>query len=168
MFGGFCYYQRIAKPEFGSGPFCLSLHVLTHWGQDKVAVIFQTTFSNEFSWMKMYQFRLRFHWSLLPRVKSTRFHPWFRYWLGADQAISLYLKQEWKVYRRIYVSHGLNELKLLSVKETPNQHSINYRFNFLIPAKLISLSINLRYKTGYQYDIHSSFSKWYGLYDSCI
>ena len=50
----------------------------THWGRDKMADIFQTTLSNAFSWMKMYQFRLRFHWSLFPRVKSTKFHPWFR------------------------------------------------------------------------------------------
>ena len=34
---------------------------LTHWGWD----ILQTTFSNAFSLMKMFQFRLRFHWSLL-------------------------------------------------------------------------------------------------------
>ena len=44
---------------------------LTHWGRDKMAVIFQTTFSNTFSWMKMKEFRLRFHWSLFPRIKLT-------------------------------------------------------------------------------------------------
>ena len=27
---------------------------LTHWGRDKMAAIFQTTFSNTFSWMKMH------------------------------------------------------------------------------------------------------------------
>ena len=47
---------------------------LTHWGPDKMAVIFQTTFSNAFSWMKMNEFRLRFHWNLFPRVKLTIFH----------------------------------------------------------------------------------------------
>ena len=35
---------------------------LTDWGRDKMSVIFQTTFSNAFSWMKMYEFRLKFHW----------------------------------------------------------------------------------------------------------
>ena len=30
----------------------------------QMAAIFQTTFSNAFSWMKMYEFRLKFHWSL--------------------------------------------------------------------------------------------------------
>ena len=29
--------------------------------------LFQTTFSNAFSWMKMYKFRLRFHWNLFPK-----------------------------------------------------------------------------------------------------
>ena len=51
---------------------------LTHWGRGKMADIFQTTFSNEFSWMKMCKFRLRFHWSLFPRVQLTIFHHWFR------------------------------------------------------------------------------------------
>ena len=37
---------------------------LTHWGQDKMADVFQTTFSNVFPWMKMHGLRLRFHWSL--------------------------------------------------------------------------------------------------------
>ena len=34
-------------------PFRICL-VLTHWGRDKMAAIFQTIFSNAFSWMKMY------------------------------------------------------------------------------------------------------------------
>ena len=34
-----------------------SISGLTHWGQDKMAAILQTTVSNGFSWMKMYEFR---------------------------------------------------------------------------------------------------------------
>ena len=34
---------------------------LTHWGRDKMDAIFQTTFSNGYSWMKIYEFRLKFH-----------------------------------------------------------------------------------------------------------
>ena len=34
---------------------------LTHWGRDKMATVWQTTLSNAFSRMKMYDFRLRFH-----------------------------------------------------------------------------------------------------------
>ena len=40
---------------------CNSSVPLTHWGRDKMADIFQTTFSNAFSWMKMYKSPLKFH-----------------------------------------------------------------------------------------------------------
>ena len=36
---------------------CLS----THWGQDNMATIFQTTFSNGFYWMEICEFWLKFH-----------------------------------------------------------------------------------------------------------
>ena len=32
--------------------------MLTHWGWDRMAAIFQTTFSDAFSWMKIFKFRL--------------------------------------------------------------------------------------------------------------
>ena len=51
---------------------------LTHWGQDKMAVIFRTIFSNAFSWMKMYEFRLNCHWRFFLRVHLTIFQQWFR------------------------------------------------------------------------------------------
>ena len=52
--------------------------LLTHWGRDKMAAISQTTLSNAFSWMKMFEFRLKFHWSLFLRVQLTIFKHWFR------------------------------------------------------------------------------------------
>ena len=75
-----------------------------------MADIFQTTFSNAFAWMKMFQLRLKFHWSLFLRVQWTIFQHWFRWWLGAVQATSHYLNQWLLVYLRIYASLGLNEL----------------------------------------------------------
>ena len=75
-----------------------------------MAAIFQTTFWNGFSWMKMFEYRLKFHWNLFLRVQLTIFQHWFRWWLGAVQATSHYLNQWWLVYRRIYASLGLNEL----------------------------------------------------------
>ena len=81
----------------------------THWGRDKMAAIFQTTLWNGFSWMKMYEFRLTFHWSLFLGVQLTLFQHWFRWWLGADQATSHYLNQWWLDYRRIYSWLGLNK-----------------------------------------------------------
>ena len=42
-----------------------------------MAAVFQTIFSNTFSCMKMHEFRLRFHWSLFPRVQLTKSrHSW--------------------------------------------------------------------------------------------
>ena len=83
---------------------------LTHWGRDKMAAFSQTTLSNAFSWIKMFEFRLRFHWILFPGIQLTIFQHWFRLWLGAGQATSHYLNQWWFVYWRIYASLGLNEL----------------------------------------------------------
>ena len=40
--------------------------------------IFQTTFSNAFSSIKMYEFLLKFHWSLFLGVQFTIFHHWLR------------------------------------------------------------------------------------------
>ena len=56
------------------------------------------------SWMKMYEFRLKFHCSLYLRLQSTIFQHWFRRWLGADQATSHCQNQWWLDYRHIYVS----------------------------------------------------------------
>ena len=84
---------------------------LTHWGQDKMAAILHTIFSNALSWMKMFEFRYKFHWSLFLKVQLTIFHHWFRLWLGVGQATSHYLNQWWLDCWRIYASHGLNELR---------------------------------------------------------
>ena len=46
-----------------------------------------------------------------------KFQHWFRYWLGAVQATSHYLNQWWSVYRRIYASLGLNELRVICGKD---------------------------------------------------
>ena len=81
----------------------------THWGRDKMDATSQTTFSSTFSWTKMYEFRLKVHWSLFLRVQLTIFQHWFRQWLGAVQATSHYLNQWWLIYRRINASLGLNE-----------------------------------------------------------
>ena len=51
---------------------------LTRWDRDKIAAIWQTTFSNAFYWMEMHEFRLRFHWSLFLRFEWLIFQHWFR------------------------------------------------------------------------------------------
>ena len=44
---------------------------LTHWGWEKMAAIFQTTFSNALAWMKIIVFWCKFRWNLFPRVQLT-------------------------------------------------------------------------------------------------
>ena len=73
----------------------LSWPILTHWGRDKMAAIFHTTFSNVFSWMKMYELRTKFHWSLFQRFQLTIFQHWFKQWLVAWMAPSHSLNQSW-------------------------------------------------------------------------
>ena len=50
--------QVMAWHQTGSKPFPEPVywhHIASYWGRDKMAVIFPTTFSNAFSWMKMYE-----------------------------------------------------------------------------------------------------------------
>ena len=63
------YYWYVKIPQCG-----YMKHGLTNWacwGRDKMAAISQTTFTNAFSWMKMFELRLKFHWSLFPSVHLT-------------------------------------------------------------------------------------------------
>ena len=106
-----------------------------------MAAISQTTLSTAFSWMKMFEFRLKFHWSMFLSVQFTIFQRWFRYWLGADQATSHYLNQWLFVHWRIYASLGLNELTYRSATHivcSPLQSPMDYytpwaKRNLLIP-----------------------------------
>ena len=93
------YFTTDANSSFGKPPLDVNGDLakleLTHWGRDKMAAIFQTTFSNAFSWMKIYEFQLMFHWSLFLRVELTIFQHWLRQWLCAHQATCHYLNQWW-------------------------------------------------------------------------
>ena len=68
-------HQLLQSSSFHNSPL---RSFLTHWGRDTMADISQTTFSNAFSWMKIHQFRLIFHWSLFLRIELTIFQHWFR------------------------------------------------------------------------------------------
>ena len=75
----FSFKQMRLKMSSGKWrPYCLGLNVLTHWGRDKMAAIFQTTFSNGFSGNENVYFRLTFHWSLFLEVQLTIFQHCFR------------------------------------------------------------------------------------------
>ena len=102
---------------------------LTHWGRDKMVAFSQMTLENPFSWMKMFEFRLNFHWSWFLRVQLTIFQQWFRLWLGADKVTSHYLNQWWLDCWCICASIGLNEL-------TGHVHSFNDWFSCIFHYEL--------------------------------
>ena len=68
------------------------LYVWIHWGRDKMAATINMTFSNAFSWMKMYEFWFKFPWHLFLRVYQK-----YSSILSdnEDQATSHYLNQWW-------------------------------------------------------------------------
>ena len=45
----------------------------THWGRDKMGAISQATFSSAFSWMKMFEFWLKFHCNMFLKAQLTIF-----------------------------------------------------------------------------------------------
>ena len=48
------------------------------WRQRQNGTISQRTFSNAFSWIKIYKFHFRLHWRLFLRFRLTIFQHWFR------------------------------------------------------------------------------------------
>ena len=94
-------------------PYCLGLNVLTHWGRDKMAAIFQPPFSNGFSGMKMHEFRFNISLKFVPRVPINNIPTllqvmaWRR---PGDKPWSEPMMV--KLTKHIYASLGLNELRV--------------------------------------------------------
>ena len=106
--------------------------------------------------MKIYEFRLTFHWSLFLGVQLTIFQHWFRWWLGADQATSHYLNQWWLDYRRIYASLGLNELNHVNKTQHLTQSKIYVNGDTIVLCLSIpELIISHSKQQQYQFDIKS-------------
>ena len=123
---------------------------LTHWGQDKMATMFQTTFPYVFHWIKMFEFRLRFHWSLFLRFVLTYSSIGSDTWLGTDQATSHYLNQWWLFHWRIYTSLGLDEFWWHKVSMIHNElniylHCISHSIYevLIMQSRVINANINI-------------------------
>ena len=56
----------------------MNFAIWEHIEDERKQTILKKTFSNVFSWMKMYRSPLKFHWILFPRVQLTLFLHWFR------------------------------------------------------------------------------------------
>ena len=72
--------------DFRKISFDILLHNhLSHWSQDKMAAILET-FWNAFSWMKIYEFHGKFHWSMFLMVWLILSQRWG--WTG-DEPLSV-------------------------------------------------------------------------------
>ena len=76
----------------------------THWGRDKMAAIFQTTFSNAFSWMKMYEISL-----------------WYVPHIPKDQINNILALVQIMAWRRPGNKHYLNQWQLVYICVTRPQ-----------------------------------------------
>ena len=87
------YFHGCSKitPSWAHKQFTISVHTLfyvidheiRHWGRGQMAAILQMTFSKAFSWIKIFEFQLKFHWCLFQSVQLIISQYWFRWWLGA-------------------------------------------------------------------------------------
>ena len=94
LYLGVNFVREEVTPKGESIHFSLFHGTPLHWGRYKIADISQTTFSNAFSWMKMYEFILRFHWSLFLRLYWTGC-PWFKSYI----TIKLQAYCNWRLIR---------------------------------------------------------------------
>ena len=104
--------SRCCRISVDEGKVSDNLDPLTHWCRDKIAAISQSTLSNAFSWMKLLEVGLKFHWSFFPKrpINNIPALVQLMAWHQANQATSHYLNQWWLDYRRIYASLCLNKL----------------------------------------------------------
>ena len=88
------------------------MSILSHWGRDKIVAILQSSFSNAFSWIKMFGFGFKFHWSFYHRVQLTISRHGLDNGLMTIRCQAIILTNSGLVYWRIYASVGLDELSV--------------------------------------------------------
>ena len=71
-------YLNITLVDYDLSPEFICFDQLTHLPLDTMASFSQMTFSNAFSWMEIFVFQFRFHWSLFLRVQSATGQDKFR------------------------------------------------------------------------------------------
>ena len=108
-------------PDVGGQGYCTTFQIvyielLTQWSRDKIDAILQTTFSNTIFLMKMFEFRLKFHWSLLPC--SQRSNEQYSSIVSDNGLVpnrrqTIIWTNEDRVQRRIYASLVVNEVSYL-------------------------------------------------------
>ena len=93
----------------------------THWGRDKLADIFQTTFSNALNenvWIP-----IKISLNFVPKGRNNNIPALVQIKAWRRSGDKSFMNQWWLVHRRIYASLGLNELRM----QTRNQWDVFWR-----------------------------------------
>ena len=115
--------------------------VLTHWGRDKI--------TNVFSWMKIYEFRLIFHWRLFLMVQSAISS------IGSNNSL---VSTRWRAFIRtndgkftdVYMRHSMSKYHRAGTRrKTGNCQDVQFvvtggtggRHRFVMTPTLISLVV---------------------------
>ena len=64
------------EQQHGWPKYYRAYHPITRWVRDNMDAISQTTFSTAFSWMKMFEFRFKFHWVFTNELILTNGSLW--------------------------------------------------------------------------------------------
>ena len=108
-----CKNTRYFSFIFHVGYAEINMLFLTHWDRVKIA----NDIWYAFSWMKVHEFRIRFHsLTFVPKVRNNNIPALVQIMAWRDKATNHYLNKRRLVYRRIhiYAPPGLNELNAYS------------------------------------------------------
>ena len=116
---------HVAAPGHCEGlmPWWPPVYLLTHLSLDKTAAVSQTTFSNAFSWMKMFEFGLKSRW-FFSQCSSLQYSC-----ISSDNGLAptrrraIICTNADPIHRRIYAEPGGDELNpdmLHHIHETQN------------------------------------------------
>ena len=128
-------FQIYEMPEMRDGTLPLIswyTRQFTHFPLSKMDAISQTTFSNAFSLMKSFVFRLEFRWSSLLRVQLTISQYWFRYGLAPNRRQAIAGTNADPVQCRIYAALGGDEL--ITIEKRLSFVLLKKCFDFMLPC----------------------------------
>ena len=135
---------------------------LLHWGQENVAAIFPMTFSNAFCWMKMFQFRTKYHWNLFMRVHLIENTPALVQIMGLHQKLlqAIIWISDGIVYGRIYASLDLDELS--------NTEDMHAKHRVVQNVLLKGVTRGTHFTLAFLRWVASTSMEQYGIHTDCL
>ena len=96
---------------------------LIHWDRDKMTAIFLPTFWKAFSWIKMLELRLTFHWILFLMIHLIISQYWFRYGSASGRRLVIISTNDgliyWPIYAFLDLNTGVVTIMIKQMEELP-------------------------------------------------